>query len=243
MTENTQTIELSCAYDDMRAEYAEIIKGFMSATVPGFRPGRVPPSIIEGRFKKQIIEQIVGVLGRKLFNEAAEKEGLEPAGAISFSDYTFKKKDGFKCIVSYEAMPEFDMPVYNDIVLPERPADDEDDEARTDAISDELLDRCNAPLIDSMLKEELEEGQDEDQEEAAKRARLLLILRKIAAKEGISVDDETMEKRIQLLSEQTGMPANMLRAELLRRDGLRRVRLYLLAEKTLEFLVELNEKK
>lgn len=50
------------------------------AQVPGFRPGKVPTSVIRNRFAKEIQEEVLSRLLGQTFREMAEEKGLEPVG-------------------------------------------------------------------------------------------------------------------------------------------------------------------
>jgi trigger factor len=66
---------------DVQAEfdraYAKLSK---TASVPGFRPGRVPRSLLEQRFGDQIRSDVFGKLMQESFVKALEEESLEPVG-------------------------------------------------------------------------------------------------------------------------------------------------------------------
>jgi trigger factor len=50
------------------------------ANVPGFRPGKIPMSVVRNRFAKEIQDEVVSrVLGQS-FREVVEEKGLEPVG-------------------------------------------------------------------------------------------------------------------------------------------------------------------
>lgn len=51
-----------------------------SAKVPGFRPGKIPTSVVRNRFAKEIQEEVVSrVLGQS-FRDVVQEKGLEPVG-------------------------------------------------------------------------------------------------------------------------------------------------------------------
>ena len=50
------------------------------ASVPGFRPGKIPMSVVRNRFAKEIQDEVVSrVLGQS-FREVVQEKGLEPVG-------------------------------------------------------------------------------------------------------------------------------------------------------------------
>jgi trigger factor len=65
-----------------------------------------------------------------------------------------------------------------------------------------------------------------------------LILDKIAQQEGITVEDEAVEKELQMASLQTREPVEELRARLTQNGALGRIREQLLRDKTANVLLE-----
>ena len=75
---------------------------------------------------------------------------------------------------------------------------------------------------------------------ASERIRLMLILKQIARQEGIEVDETDVNNRIAEKAEEFGTTKKALQAELEKGGGMERLREMLLAESTLEYLVERN---
>jgi trigger factor len=73
---------------------------------------------------------------------------------------------------------------------------------------------------------------------STERVRISYILSRIADEERIQVEDRALDERIEALARQAGMPAQRLRAELEKRNGLEGLRSDLRAEQTLEFILE-----
>ena len=69
----------------------------------------------------------------------------------------------------------------------------------------------------------------------------MVILKKIANQEGIDVDETDVQRRIAERAEQFGTTQSALRAELEKGGGTVRLRDMLLAERTLEYLMEINQ--
>jgi FKBP-type peptidyl-prolyl cis-trans isomerase (trigger factor) len=66
----------------------------------------------------------------------------------------------------------------------------------------------------------------------------MLILKQIARQEGIEVDETDVNKRIAEKAKEFETTANALLKELKKGDGLQRLRDMLIAESTLEYLIE-----
>lgn len=50
------------------------------ATIPGFRPGKIPPAVIRNRFAKEIQDEVINRLLAHTFAEAVREKGVEPVG-------------------------------------------------------------------------------------------------------------------------------------------------------------------
>jgi FKBP-type peptidyl-prolyl cis-trans isomerase (trigger factor) len=73
---------------------------------------------------------------------------------------------------------------------------------------------------------------------AAERIRLMIILKKIARQEGIEVEKADVDNRIAEKANEFGTSKDGLKEELEKGGGLGRLRDMLLAESTLEYLIE-----
>jgi len=80
-------------------------------------------------------------------------------------------------------------------------------------------------------------------EEAARRVRLMLILKRLAREEGLEVEDVDREQRIKEKAGEFGTTADTLKAELERGGGRARLKDLLLAESMLAYLLESMSRK
>ncbi len=91
-------------------------------------------------------------------------------------------------------------------------------------------------------KEMLDENKDKiyanANETAKNRVKASFIFHKIAAKEGIRVEDQDMFQRLQYLSTQYQMPLDKLVKELEKNNGMGRVNEEILSEKVVDFLIQ-----
>jgi trigger factor len=76
-----KTIEVEIPADLLSREANRVTSEFArQANVPGFRPGKIPVSVVRNRFSKEIQEEVVTrVLGAS-FREVVQGKGLEPVG-------------------------------------------------------------------------------------------------------------------------------------------------------------------
>ena len=75
---------------------------------------------------------------------------------------------------------------------------------------------------------------------AAERIRLLVILKRIARQEGIEVDERDVTRRLAEKAREFGTTVKALQAELAEGGGMARLQDMLLAESTLDYLLEAN---
>jgi trigger factor len=78
---------------------------------------------------------------------------------------------------------------------------------------------------------------------AGDRIKLMLILKQIARQEGIEVNEADVNKRIAEKAEEFGTTKKSLQAELGKAGDMQRLRDMLLAESTLEYLMESTEQR
>jgi trigger factor len=74
-------VEVEIPADLISREANKVTNEFgRQASVPGFRPGKIPMSVVRNRFAKEIQEEVVSrVLGQS-FREVVQEKGLEPVG-------------------------------------------------------------------------------------------------------------------------------------------------------------------
>ncbi|MDH0619367.1 trigger factor [Pseudomonas fulva] len=77
------------------------------AKVAGFRPGKVPMSVIRQRFEADARQEAFGDLVQASFYEAIVEQKLNPAGAPSVEPKSFEKGKDLEFVAVFEVFPEF----------------------------------------------------------------------------------------------------------------------------------------
>ena len=104
---------LNLPFSELENEYNEIVNEYRkAASIPGFRKGKAPVSVIEGRFKYEIERELLKYIIEKYYNNVKEEAGKTVYEHLSH--YNFSKKDGAELKFYFEVMPEID-----DVVLEE----------------------------------------------------------------------------------------------------------------------------
>jgi trigger factor len=106
-TQKTLTIEIPS--DVVDAEIARVAKDYSKqARLPGFRPGKVPATIIRQRFKDQILHDVMHGLIPRAVEEALQERGIEPVDTPNIKDVELQEGQPLKFTAAIETVPTFD---------------------------------------------------------------------------------------------------------------------------------------
>jgi FKBP-type peptidyl-prolyl cis-trans isomerase (trigger factor) len=226
--------ELSDDYDRIVAEYAK-------ARIPGFRPGKVPRKIIENRFQKEIFDDLSQRAAQRIGGEALREAGIEALGNVEAEKIECSKGRIFKAMLRFHLLPEINLPDINSLNIDDGGIDPRDQ------ISLRLLEFVSFDIPEKLVKDELAlDGIDDTEpgspqwKAAGDRIKLMLILKKIARQEGIEIDDADVNDRIAEKAKEFKTTTKSLRKEIEKGGGVQRLRDMLIAESTLEYLMEQN---
>lgn len=76
-----KSMEVEIPADVLRRETARVTGEFgRQAKVPGFRPGKIPMSVVRNRFGKEIEEEVISRVLGESFRAAVREKGVEPVG-------------------------------------------------------------------------------------------------------------------------------------------------------------------
>ena len=78
-----------------------------TAKLKGFRPGRIPPKVIEQRYGPQVRDEAMGELIRQSFDEAVRQEKLQPAGNPDIKAEPKDESGEIRYTATFEVVPDF----------------------------------------------------------------------------------------------------------------------------------------
>jgi trigger factor len=78
------------------------------ARIPGFRPGKVPTTVIKQRFKPQIMQDVAEVLISKAVGDALSEKGVEPLTTPDIQDLVLEEGKPLTFKASFDVVPAFD---------------------------------------------------------------------------------------------------------------------------------------
>jgi trigger factor len=107
-TQKTITIEIPV--DVVDAEINRVAKGYTKqARIPGFRPGKVPTTLVKQRFKEQILHDVAHGLIPRAVDEALQERGIEPVDTPNIKDVALEEGQPLTFTANIETVPPFDV--------------------------------------------------------------------------------------------------------------------------------------
>lgn len=110
--------------------------------VKGFRKGKVPASVIQSKYKKQIINEATTDLINYQINEILNEQSFVPVSKIDVDAKELVRGEDFNYVIKFEVVPEFESPVYLGLKVEEERAE----------VADSELEEVEKRLLQSMAK-------------------------------------------------------------------------------------------
>ena len=102
---------------------AQVAKRYTrSAKVPGFRPGKVPATVVRQRYKDQILYDVANDLIPKVVGDALRDRGLEPIATPDIKDVVIEEGQPLTFAADFETLPPIDPGEYTGLSLRRDPA-------------------------------------------------------------------------------------------------------------------------
>ena len=109
VTETQKTISIEIPTDVVDAEFDRVARGYTKqARLPGFRPGKVPQTLIKQRFRDQILHDVMHGLIPRAVEEALQTRGIEPVDTPDVRDVDLAEGRPLKFTAAFETVPAFD---------------------------------------------------------------------------------------------------------------------------------------
>ena len=109
--------------DVLDAEIDRVAQGYSrTARVPGFRPGKVPASVVKQRYADQILHDVAHDLIPRLVGDALRERGLEPVATPDIRDVVLEEGQPLTFVADFETLPPIDPGDYTGLTLRKPPA-------------------------------------------------------------------------------------------------------------------------
>ncbi len=122
--------------------------------VKGFRKGKVPSSVIEGKYRKKIIAEATTDLVNLHINEIMGELKVTPLSGIDFDGGELVRDQAFDYVLGFEVMPEFVVPSFEGLEVEEETPEVDDKEVEA------VFERMRSQLAELEPIDEEREPQD-----------------------------------------------------------------------------------
>ena len=121
-------LDLEISPEDVNAALAETYETLRSqVSIPGFRKGRVPVTILKSRFPEYVSTEAVRYLVAPAYEEAIEREKLKPLAQPTFApplhELQIKENEPFTFSATVDIRPSISLPNYDELVTDKNPVD------------------------------------------------------------------------------------------------------------------------
>jgi len=103
--------EIQSAFEQKLINYQRDLK------LPGFRPGKVPVSLIKQRFGSTIRAEIIDDLIQKSYKDACEQNNLKPVSPAKVQNFKAPEGEDLVCSIETEVDPEVEIKDYNKLKI------------------------------------------------------------------------------------------------------------------------------
>ena len=135
LSETKKSVAVEIPSDIVDAQIDRVARSYSrQARIPGFRQGKVPPTLIKKRFREQILHDVAHDLIPRAIDEALRERGLEPVDTPDVKDVTLDEGQALTFTATFETLPPIDPGVLNTITL-RRPAVTLEDDAVEKALT------------------------------------------------------------------------------------------------------------
>lgn len=113
-------LEVIVSADEVASAFQKRLNEFASqAKLKGFRPGKVPVSVVEQKYGKGLLQEVAAKLIEKSFDAAVSEQSIKVAGLpdIDFDHQTLKKNESISYIAKFEIYPEISLVDLSDVEI------------------------------------------------------------------------------------------------------------------------------
>lgn len=175
------SLEITVPVEEVEAETGRAVaKVQQRAKLPGFRPGKAPPSIIRQHFAGDIRRQVLESIIPKYLQNRFEAEDLKVVGQPDITEVHFEAGEPLRFKAEFEVVPQVELQDYKGLTVP----------YRDPQIGDEDIDKRIAEL-----REQKAEYVNEDPRPVANGDYAVLSLESLSGVDGppVKQDEMTLE--------------------------------------------------
>ncbi len=123
ITETRKTLTVTLDKSEVDGEYNAILVDFTrQASLPGFRPGKVPPAMVAKRFGKELKEEFKHKVVGKAYRDGLDQSKLAVLTLVDVEEGTIEPGLSAAIKLTVDVRPEFELPEYVGIETEIQPA-------------------------------------------------------------------------------------------------------------------------
>ena len=116
--EVTREVVIDAPAEDVAKAYRTVTRNYQRyAKLPGFRPGKVPESVIKRKFANEIRKEVVDGLLPERFNKGVQELGLRVVGQPQVTELTVEEGQPLHMKAVFEYMPDVSIEGYDQVVV------------------------------------------------------------------------------------------------------------------------------
>jgi trigger factor len=120
--ECTREVTVEAPADEVAKTFRSVLKRYQKlARIPGFRPGKVPDSVLRSRFAGALREDVVEALVPEHFRAAIAQQGLRPVGQPQVAELQLEEGKPLVFKAVFEVAPQFAVDGYQEVKV-EKPS-------------------------------------------------------------------------------------------------------------------------
>ena len=137
-----KSVQINVPADEVDAKINFMIKDLVrDLKLPGFRPGKVPHSVAEKRFKAQIYKEATNALVNECAADAVKEMSVTPLTEIEYDGPELVERGKeFDFSFSFEILPDFELPAWEGIEI------EEEIEPYNEARTEETIERIRLQM-------------------------------------------------------------------------------------------------
>jgi trigger factor len=129
----TREVEIEIPAEEVSRNFAAVTKRYRKmARIPGFRAGKVPESLIRGRFAEQIRQDVMEAVLPAHFRTAIEQQQFKPVSQPQVTNIEFEEGKPLRFKAAFEVVPDFSIDGYQDVRVEKASTDLTDAEFQTE---------------------------------------------------------------------------------------------------------------
>src|ERR1019366_5349219 len=117
--ECTRELVLDIPAEDVSKAFRNVTRNYQKyARIPGFRPGKVPESVIRRRFATEIRKEVIDGLLPERFNQGVRDLNVKPVGQPQVTELTIEDGEPLHVKATFEYLPDFSIEGYQTVTVP-----------------------------------------------------------------------------------------------------------------------------